>query len=594
MSTTAPGRDEQRLAEMGYSQDLTRAWSGFSNFAISFTIISILAGCFTTYGQAWNNGGPIAISIGWPLISCMILLVAFCMSELVSAYPTAGGIYWWASELGGAAWGWFTGWFNLVGLVAVVASVDYGCATFISALMNLWSVDLGVVNFADGASLGDIFIVFAAVLALHALINIYSSHLVAMFNNISVWWHVAGVAVILGILIFAPDDHQSFSFVFGETINNSGFSQGMFWFYVLPLGFLLTQYTITGFDASAHISEETHGAEDAAPKGVWRSVFYSALIGWVLLLAITFAATDVDAINDGGGGSLAVLDSALSATMAELVVLISCIGQLFCGMACVTSASRMTYAFSRDRAIPGWRIWTRLNANRTPVGAVLFVVACALIITLPALWNVEEGIPVAFFAVVSVCVIGLYIAYAIPIFLRWRIGDAFKPGPWTNGPQVPLDEPRRDDLGRDHHRDLLPAVHSRGRAVERRVLLELGQLRPAHRRRAHPRGRHLVARERAALVHRPRPEHRVRRRGPRRGEGRAGGARGTDAGGVAAAGSGPPPRRAGRVILDPCPPHRSSASAPRSSARAGASGTSRRCCSRAATSTRCSARAASR
>ena len=143
MSTTAPGRDEQRLAELGYSQELNRAWSGFSNFAISFTIISILAGCFTTYGQAWNNGGPIAISIGWPLISCMILLVAFCMSELVSAYPTAGGIYWWASELGGAAWGWFTGWFNLVGLVAVVASVDYGCATFISALLNLWSVDLG-------------------------------------------------------------------------------------------------------------------------------------------------------------------------------------------------------------------------------------------------------------------------------------------------------------------------------------------------------------------------------------------------------------------------------------------------------------------
>ena len=155
----------------------------------------------------------------------MILLVAFCMSELVSAYPTAGGIYWWASELGGAAWGWFTGWFNLVGLVAVVASVDYGCATFISALLNLWSVDLGIVNFADGASLGDVFIVFALVLALHALINIYSSHLVAMFNNVSVWWHVAGVAVILAILIVGPDSHQSFSFVFTETINNSGFGE---------------------------------------------------------------------------------------------------------------------------------------------------------------------------------------------------------------------------------------------------------------------------------------------------------------------------------------------------------------------------------
>jgi amino acid transporter len=433
MTSTTPGRDEQRLAELGYKQDLNRAWSGFSNFAISFTIISILAGCFTTYGQAWNNGGPIAISIGWPVISCMILLVAFCMSELVSAYPTAGGIYWWASELGGKAWGWFTGWFNLVGLVGVVASVDYACATFISTLLALWSVDVGVVNFADGASLGDIFIVFALVLALHAAINIYSSHMVAMFNNVSVWWHVAGVVVIVAILIVGPDSHQSVSFVFTETINNSGFSDGMLWFYVLPLGFLLTQYTITGFDASAHISEETHGAEESAPKGVWRSVFYSALIGWIVLLAITFAATDVDAINEGGGTSLAIFESALSSTAGEIVILISCIGQLFCGMACVTSASRMTYAFSRDRAIPGWRIWTKLNHNRVPVGAVLLVCALSLLVTVPALWSNAAGIPVAFFAVVSVCVIGLYIAYAIPIYLRWRIGDDFNAGPWNNG-----------------------------------------------------------------------------------------------------------------------------------------------------------------
>src|SRR4051794_11702041 len=435
MTSTTPGRDEQRLAELGYSQDLNRAWSGFSNFAISFTIISILAGCFTTYGQAWNNGGPVAISIGWPLISLAILIIAFCMAELVSAYPTAGGIYWWASELGGKSWGWFTGWFNLVGLVGVVASVDYACATFISTLLSLWSVDLGVVNFADGASLADIFIVFAVVLALHAAINIYSSHMVALFNNVSVWWHVAGVVVIVAILIFGPQRHASVSFVFTDTINNSGFSNSMLWFYVLPLGFLLTQYTITGFDASAHISEETHGAEESAPKGVWRSVFYSALIGWIVLLAITFAAADEAAVTKGGGTSLAVFDSALSNTAGEIVILISCIGQLFCGMACVTSASRMTYAFSRDRAIPGWRIWTRLNHNRVPVGAVLLVCALALLVTLPALKSNAAGIPVAFFAVVSVCVIGLYIAYVIPIYLRLRMGDKFQPGPWNNGPK---------------------------------------------------------------------------------------------------------------------------------------------------------------
>jgi amino acid transporter len=429
-----PDSDEARLAELGYKQELTRAWSGFQNFAISFTIISILAGCFTTYGQAWNNGGPIAISWGWLIISMFILIIAFCMAELVSAFPTAGGIYWWASELGGPAWGWFTGWFNLIGLVAVVASVDYACATFLNAVLGLYGVDLGFMNFGDTKHiLGETFVLFVLILGLHVLINIFTSHLVAVFNSISVWWHVLGVALIIAVLVIIPDKHQSVDFVFTQRINNSGFGMGMFWFYVLPVGFLLTQYTITGFDASAHISEETHGADESAPKGVWRSVFYSALIGWFVLLAITFAATDVSAINDGGGSSISVFESAMGSSWVEFVLIISTVGQLFCGMACLTSASRMCYAFSRDGALPGWRIWSRVNAKRIPFNAVIVMAIAALVITLPALKGNSAGFPVAFFAVVSVSVIGLYIAYVIPIFLRLRAGDSFRPGPWTLG-----------------------------------------------------------------------------------------------------------------------------------------------------------------
>jgi amino acid transporter len=122
--------DERQLADLGYKQELNRSWSGFSNFAISFSIISILAGCFTTFYFGWNNGGPIAISLGWPVIAAIILVIGFCMSELVSAYPTSGGIYWWASKLGGAKAGYYTGWLNLIGLIAIVASVAYGAATF--------------------------------------------------------------------------------------------------------------------------------------------------------------------------------------------------------------------------------------------------------------------------------------------------------------------------------------------------------------------------------------------------------------------------------------------------------------------------------
>lgn len=435
-NVSSPNRDEQRLAELGYKQSLNRAWSGFSNFAISFTIISILAGCFTTYGQAWNNGGPIAISWGWPLISIPILIIGFCMAELVSAYPTAGGIYWWAGRLGGPIWAWFTGWFNLIGLAAVVASVDYACATFLNVVLGLYEVNLLGVNFGDEVHiLAEVFLLFVLILALHTAVNIRRTHLLSLVNSVSVWWHVLGVAAIVLVLIIVPDTHQSVDFVFTERINNSGFSDGMYWFYILPLGFLLTQYTITGFDASAHISEETHGAAESAAKGVWKSIFYSALIGWIVLLAITFAVTNVDGANEALGFSPTLLTEALGTGWGKFVLIISVVGQLFCGAACLTSASRMCYAFSRDKGF-GRRassVISRVNSERVPVYAVLTMAAAALIITLPALKGNGENVPFAFFAVVSITVIGLYIAYVIPIFLRWRMGDDFEPGPWNNG-----------------------------------------------------------------------------------------------------------------------------------------------------------------
>jgi amino acid transporter len=425
-------KDELHLAKLGYKQELSRSWSGFSNFAISFSIISILAGCFTTFGQAWNNGGPVAISWGWPLISLFILIIGFTMSELVSAYPTSGGIYWWASKLGGPAAGFFTGWLNLIGLLAVTASVAYGAATFFDLTVSTVSS-----GYADGYSLTRVFITFVVILALAALANIFSGHLLAIVNNISVWWHVAGAAVVILVLIVVPDHHQSLNFVFTERVNNSGYSSGMYWFLVLPLGFLLTQYTITGFDASAHLSEETHDAADGAAKGIWRSIFYSAVGGYLLLLAFVFAVQDPDAITAGGGAVDLIFGQALPERWHFLILLISTAGQLFCTTACLTSASRMTFAFSRDGAIPGSPWLSKVNPRtKVPANAVLFVAVVGAIITLPALIKVDINgapVPIAFYAVVSVAVIGLYLAFLIPIYLRWRLGDAFVPGDWTLG-----------------------------------------------------------------------------------------------------------------------------------------------------------------
>ena len=290
------------------------------------------------------------------MISLLVLLVGLSMAELASKYPTAGGIYYWAYSLGGVRWAWFTGWFNLLGLVAITAAVDYGAASFLNSVLALYGLHF-ILNFTttnNSTILHNTFILFFLILAAHSLINVFSSHLVALLNRISAWWMLGGVIVIVGVLIFGPSSHQSFSWVFGHRTNNTGFSGHIYWFFVLPLGFLLTMYTFTGYDASAHLSEETHDAERAAPRGLWTSIAYSAVGGWALLLAITFAATHVAAINKGGGGAVPVIETALSTGLAKLVLDISTIGQLFCGMGCVAAASRMVFALlpRRRRARP--------------------------------------------------------------------------------------------------------------------------------------------------------------------------------------------------------------------------------------------------
>src|SRR3979411_2158022 len=124
MTVEAQSSDVQTLHQLGYAQELLRRMSGFSNFAVSFTIISILSGCLTLYGYGRNPGGPIAINLGWPLVGIMVTLVGLAMAEVCSSYPTAGGLYYWSAKLAdknGPAWSWFTGWVNLLGQIGGTA-----------------------------------------------------------------------------------------------------------------------------------------------------------------------------------------------------------------------------------------------------------------------------------------------------------------------------------------------------------------------------------------------------------------------------------------------------------------------------------------
>jgi amino acid transporter len=418
-------KDTRVLHALGYAQELSRRMSGFSNFAISFTIISILSGTLTLYYQGINYGGPIMEAYGWPLVSFFVLIVGLGMAEIASKYPTAGGLYYWASKMGGPVWGWFTGWFNLIGQIAITAGIDYGAAVFTDALLQLlWPSTF------DGNS-HEVIYVYAVILGLHALMNIFSVQLVALLNDVSVWWHCLGVLVIVGFLVFKPDHHQSFGTVFSKTINNSGFSHGWLWF-VLLLGLLQAQYTYTGYDASAHMSEETRDASRAAARGVIMSIVVSAVFGYILALGVTFAIQDFK--TTGGAGTFAVKQvylDALGTTTAKVMLFITVGAQFYCGMSSITSASRMMYAFSRDGAVPGHRFWRRLNAQRVPYMAAMAIAVLAFLCAFPAYFGTNGA--VAYAAVTSIATIGLYIAYAIPIYLRLRQGDAWEPGEWSLG-----------------------------------------------------------------------------------------------------------------------------------------------------------------
>ncbi|NUP50605.1 MAG: amino acid permease [Catenulispora sp.] len=428
----AEGADAEQLRAIGYEPVLSRRMSGFGNFAISFSIISILSGCMTLFGFGMATGGPRVMVWGWVGVTLAVLLIGLSLAEVTSVYPTSGALFFMAHRLGGKGWGWITGWLNLLGLFGIIAGIDYGAAEFIGAFTGMafgWTPDkYGLIA------------VFAAVLVLHGVLNTFGVRVLDLFNRVSVWWHLLGVAFIVTVLFLVPAHHQSASFVFTHYANGTGFRSAI---YVSAIGLLLTGYTLTGYDASAHLSEETSRASVLAPRGIVRSIWVSGIAGLVLVVAFLFAIQGDDknyaleAAGSGYGGSatapsLIMLD-ALGQHWAEILTLVIIVAQLCCGLAAIGSAARMIFAFSRDGALPGSPTWRRVNRSAVPTNAMWLAVVMAFILALPSLWTIQ-----AYTAVTAVGTIGLAPAYVIPGFLRARKGRSFQMGVWNLGKWGPL------------------------------------------------------------------------------------------------------------------------------------------------------------
>lgn len=407
--------DKRLLHSMGYAQELLRGMRTFQNFAISFSIICILSGGINSFSQGLSSTGGGEIGIGWPLACLFSLFFALAMGQIGSAYPTAGGLYHWGSILGGRGLGWLTAWFNLVGLVTVLAAINVGAYLyFVGAIFPYLGIDTAALT-PTTPTVHSVLVqslVVGLITVSQALFNHLGIRLTTRLTDISGYViFVVSVALTLALLAFAPHLDWSRLWTFKNMSGNPG---GGVWpsssslGYLFLLGLLLPAYTITGFDASAHTAEETINAPAAIPRGMIHAVLWSGLFGWALLAAVVLAAPDLDkAAGQGGNAFFSIMDGVLPPAVKLILYIGIGISQYLCGLACVTSASRMIFAFARDGGLPASRQLRRISPRfRTPVTAIWTACILAIGFTIYA--------PV-YTTIAAVCTMFLYISYLLPV-----------------------------------------------------------------------------------------------------------------------------------------------------------------------------------
>jgi len=461
-------QDVHDLHRLGYAQELFRTMGGFSNFAISFTIISILTGAVILfdYGLAW--GGPAASTLGWPLVSIFTLMIAAAMAEIASAYPTAGGLYYWSSRMKNKDWGWWTAWFNLAGQIAIVAGIDFAAASFVnSAIVTPILSNFGIAYANGSAILGSSLmsgqlLTMAVLMLIQLILNIAGIRIVALLNDGSVWWHIGTVLVIVValFLIGSGKAHADISpFAIGPLDTTAsaspfGVNLGPAIGYAVPIAFMFSllqaQWTFTGYDASAHVAEETVGARLSSAWGVFISVAVSAVVGYIVLLGLVTHLPPLDQIMNCNPatqslcsqyyGGNAVVFTTLSYNLGQLGDILGAaiaVAMSLCGLASIAAAGRMLFAFSRDHGVPGSPVLRQVSHRfRTPANATVVIVVFSYLLTNAAF---IAGSFTAIAIVTAISTIALYWAYGVPIFLGifgkqewrdqavWKLGRFSKP-----------------------------------------------------------------------------------------------------------------------------------------------------------------------
>ncbi|KAG0316830.1 hypothetical protein BGZ97_006349 [Linnemannia gamsii] len=410
--------DEARLAALGYKQNMKRQFSGLQNFGFTLTNSSVLIGIVPLFGFGMATGGPVAIIWGWLLVAFFVMFIGLGMAEICSTFPTAGGLYFWTAKLGGPKWGpmfsWYEAWFNMLGQVAGCSGSVLAAATFMNTLISVWQPSWepsGTKNFY----------IMAALMVSAGLINSAGGRALKVASLVSVVVHIVGtIVIVITVLVGAPK-LQDAKFVFTEFRDYTGYTtqSSASPVFVFLLGLLQSQWSMLGYDASAHMSEETEKSYVNGPRGILMSIFASVMIGLALALAMTFGIQDYDTtLNSVYGAAPQIFLDCAGKVGGSIFIFIIVFAGFLCGVATVAANSRMFYAFARDGGLPFSPYFSVLDRRtQMPLRLVWLSVVIIIMLALPSL-----GSEATLSAISGISIIGFTVSYAIPILLRITVG----------------------------------------------------------------------------------------------------------------------------------------------------------------------------
>ncbi|KAH7390474.1 polyamine transporter TPO5 [Pyrenochaeta sp. MPI-SDFR-AT-0127] len=412
------GSADEMLESLGYKAELKRTRSTMQVAFMSFVLASIPYGLATQLYFPILGGGPVVIVWGWLVVSIIIVCVAVSLGEITSVYPTAGGVYYQAFRLAPPSWrriaSWICGWLYTVGTITITLSVNFGTTLFFVGCINVFESTPGVGIFQPTD--WQLYLFFFGITLVCNSISSLGNRYLPYLDTAAIFWTFAGIlAIAITTLVVAKNGRNDAEYVFTYFDSNSGWPDG--WSFMV--GLLHAGYATSSTGMIISMCEEVRDPSSQVPKAMVATVFINTFAGLLFLIPLVFVLPNLQGLLAATQPLPVIIKSAVGSPGASIALCLPLLVlSIICGIGCTTAASRCTWAFSRNGAIPGSTWWRQVNHRlNVPLNAMMLSMAVQLLLGL--LWF---GSQAAFNAFSGVGVITLTASYVIPIAISLFTG----------------------------------------------------------------------------------------------------------------------------------------------------------------------------